>query len=152
MFDVRPVLNVIGLLVGFLGLTMLFPFALDLARGNNHWGVFFESALITILFGAMLYLATRREEARGLSLQQTFLLTTSVWIALPIFGALPFVMGATEASYTDAFFEAMSGLTTTGATVFTGLDSLPDSLLLWRFHPAVVRWHWDYCCGDGIFA
>ena len=109
MFDVRPVLNVIGLLVGFLGLTMLFPFALDLARGNNHWGVFLESALITILFGAMLYLATRREEARGLSLQQTFLLTTSVWIALPIFGALPFVMGATEASYTDAFFRGDVG-------------------------------------------
>ena len=137
MFDVRPVLNVIGLLVGFLGLTMLFPFVLDLARGNNHWGVFLESALITILFGTMLYLATRREKARGLSLQQTFLLTTSVWIALPIFGALPFVMGATEASYTDAFFEAMSGLTTTGATVFTGLDGLPDSLLLWR---SILQW------------
>ena len=58
-------------------------------------------------------------------------------MALPIFGALPFVLGATDASYTDAFFEAMSGLTTTGSTVFTGLDYLPDGLLLWR---SILQW------------
>ena len=137
MFDVRPVFNVVGLLVSGLGLTMLFPFVLDLSRGNGHWGVFLESALITVLVGGMMYLATRREEARGLSLQQTFLLTTGVWVTLPIFGALPFVLGATDASYTDAFFEAMSGLTTTGATVFSGLDYLPDGLLLWR---SILQW------------
>ena len=137
MFDVRPVFNVVGLLVSCLGLTMLFPFALDLSRGNGHSGVFLECALITVLTGGMIYLATRREEARGLTLQQTFLLTTGVWVALPLFGALPFVLGATDASYTDAFFEAMSGLTTTGATVFSGLDYLPDGLLLWR---SILQW------------
>ena len=137
MFDVRPVFNVVGLAVSCLGLTMLFPFALDLSRGNGQWGVFLESSLITVLAGGMMFLATRREEARGLTLQQTFLLTTGVWVALPIFGALPFVLGATNASYTDAFFEAMSGLTTTGATVFNGLDYLPDGLLLWR---SILQW------------
>lgn len=137
MFDVRPVFNVIGMLVSFLGLTMLFPLLLDFSRGNGHSGAFFESFLITILMGGMVYLATRRQKASGLSLQQTFLLTTGVWVALPIFGALPFVLGATDASYTDAFFEAMSGLTTTGATVFTGLDYLPDGLLLWR---SILQW------------
>jgi trk system potassium uptake protein TrkH len=137
MFDVRPVFNVVGFLVSCLGLTMLFPFALDLSRGNGHAGVFLESSLITVLTGGMIYLATRREEARGLTLQQTFLLTTGVWVALPLFGALPFVLGATDASYTDAFFEAMSGLTTTGATVFSGLDYLPDGLLLWR---SILQW------------
>ena len=127
MFDVRPVFNVVGLAVSCLGLTMLFPFVLDLSRGNGQWGVFLESSLITVLAGGMMFLATRREEARGLTLQQTFLLTTGVWVALPIFGALPFVLGATNASYTDAFFEAMSGLTTTGATVFNGLDYLQNA-------------------------
>ncbi|MDA8884294.1 potassium transporter TrkH, partial [Planktomarina temperata] len=116
MFDVRPVFNVIGLLVSCLGLTMMFPMALDMSRGNGHAGVFLESALITCLTGSMMYLATRREAARGLTLQQTFLLTSGVWLALPIFGALPFALGATDSSFTDAFFEAMSGLTTTGAT------------------------------------
>ena len=137
MFDVRPVFNVIGMLVSFLGLTMLFPLLLDFSRGNGHSGAFFESFLITVLMGGMVYLATRRQKASGLSLQQTFLLTTGVWVALPIFGALPFVLGATDATYTDAFFEAMSGLTTTGATVFTGLDYLPDGLLLWR---SILQW------------
>ena len=108
MFDVRPVFNVIGMLVSFLGLTMLFPLLLDFSRGNGHSGAFFESFLITVLMGGMVYLATRRQKASGLSLQQTFLLTTGVWVALPIFGALPFVLGATEASYTDAFFEAIA--------------------------------------------
>ncbi|MGB0797894.1 MAG: TrkH family potassium uptake protein [Planktomarina sp.] len=137
MFDVRPVFNVIGLLVAFLGVTMLFPFAIDLVRGNGHWGVFLESSAITMLAGGLTYLATRDDDIRGLSLQQTFMLTTGVWVALPIFGALPFCLGATEATYTDAFFEAMSGLTTTGATVFTGLEHLPDGLLLWR---AILQW------------
>jgi trk system potassium uptake protein len=137
MFDVRPVFNVIGLLVSCLGLTMMFPMALDMSRGNGHAGVFLESALITCLAGSMMYLATRREEARGLTLQQTFLLTSGVWLALPIFGALPFALGATDSSFTDAFFEAMSGLTTTGATVISGLDYLPDGLLLWR---SILQW------------
>ena len=89
MFDVRPVFNVIGMLVSFLGLTMLFPLLLDFSRGNGHSGAFFESFLITVLMGGMVYLATRRQKASGLSLQQTFLLTTGVWVALPFFGALP---------------------------------------------------------------
>ena len=137
MFDVRPVFNVIGLLVSYLGLTMLVPMALDMSRSNGHAGVFLESALITCLTGSMMYLATRREAARGLTLQQTFLLTSGVWLALPVFGALPFALGATDSSFTDAFFEAMSGLTTTGATVISGLDYLPDGLLLWR---SILQW------------
>ncbi|NBC95411.1 MAG: potassium transporter TrkH, partial [Deinococcus-Thermus bacterium] len=60
-----------------------------------------------------------------------------VWLALPVFGALPFVLGATEARYVDAFFEAMSGLTTTGSTVFAGLETLPEGLLLWR---GLLQW------------
>ena len=68
----------------------------------------------------------------GLTIQQTFLLTTGVWLTLPLFGAIPFVFGATEARFVDAFFEAMSGLTTTGSTVFSGLEELPKGLLLWR--------------------
>ena len=99
--------------------------------------MFFQSAAITILAGGFLALATQNGVGQGMSLQQTFLLTTSVWIALPLFGALPFMLGATEADFTDAFFEAMSGITTTGSTVFTGLDRLPEGLLAWR---AILQW------------
>ena len=132
MFDLRPVGYVIGLLVATLGFTMLAPFAADLVEGNGHWPVFMESAIVTMLTGGLLALACANGVGEGLTLRQTFLLTSLVWLTLPVFGAIPFVMGATSASLTDAFFEAMSGLTTTGATVFSGLETLPAGIKLWR--------------------
>ena len=72
-----------------------------------------------------------------LSLQQIFLLTTGVWVVLPVFGALPLWFGAPEARFTDAFFEAMSGMTTTGSTVLSGLDTMPEGVLLWR---GLMQW------------
>ncbi|PYG27744.1 trk system potassium uptake protein TrkH [Pelagimonas varians] len=116
---------------------MLLPMLVDLAEGRGEWHVFLESALITMLTGGLIALACANAVKQGLSIQQTFLLTTGVWVALPIFGALPFVLGETQSTYTDAFFEAMSGLTTTGSTVLSGLDTLPKGLLLWR---GLLQW------------
>lgn len=137
MFDIRPVGYVIGLLLAILGATMFLPFLVDLAEGRGHWPVFVQSGLITVLSGGLIALACSNGVKQGLTIQQTFLLTTGVWLALPIFGALPFVFGATEARFVDAVFEAMSGLTTTGSTVFAGLDTLPKGLLLWR---GLLQW------------
>ena len=137
MFDVRPVGYVIGLMVLSLGVAMCVPLALDLALGNGHWGAFAEAAAITVMVGLLVTLACANAVSRGLSIRQTFLLTTGVWIVLPVFGAIPFVLGATEARFVDAVFEAMSGLTTTGSTVFTGLETLPAGLNLWR---AMLQW------------
>ncbi|WP_411891725.1 TrkH family potassium uptake protein [Yoonia sp. SDW83-1] len=137
MVDLRPVGYVIGLLVASLGLTMLAPLVADLLAGNDHWFVFFESAVITVLTGGLMAIACANGVTAGLSLRQTFLLTSLVWLTLPVFGAIPFVLGATEASFTDAFFEAMSGLTTTGATALRGLENLPDGLQLWR---GILQW------------
>lgn len=137
MLDMRPVGYVIGLMVMALGLAMIFPLLVDLAEGRGHWPVFAESTILTLLVGGLVALACRNGVREGLTLQQTFLLTTGVWVALPLFGALPFILGATEARFVDAIFEAMSGLTTTGATVLTGLDDLPKGLLLWR---GIMQW------------
>ncbi len=137
MFDIRPVAYVIGLLVACLGAAMTLPMLVDLAEGRGHWPVFLESAVLTGLTGGLIALSCANAVKEGLSIQQTFLLTTGVWVALPIFGALPFVLGATQASYADAFFEAMSGLTTTGSTVFSDLETLPKGLLLWR---GLLQW------------
>ncbi len=137
MLDMRPVGYVVGLLVAVMGLTMIVPMLVDLAEGRGHWTVFLESGLITILGGSMISLACANGIKEGLTIQQTFLLTTGVWVMLPLFGALPFILGATEAGFTDAVFEAMSGLTTTGSTVFVGLDDLPKGLLLWR---GILQW------------
>ncbi len=137
MLDLRPVGYVIGLLVAVLGATMMLPMLVDLAEGREHWPVFVESAVITILTGGLIAVSCANGVREGLTIQQTFLLTTGVWLALPVFGALPFMLGATEARFVDAFFEAMSGLTTTGSTVFSGLDTMPKGLLLWR---GILQW------------
>ncbi|WP_298921428.1 TrkH family potassium uptake protein [uncultured Roseobacter sp.] len=137
MLDLRPVGYVIGLLVAVLGTAMLLPMLIDLAEGREHWPVFFQSSLITVLAGGLISLACANGVKEGLTIQQTFLLTTGVWVALPLFGALPFVLGETDARFVDAFFEAMSGLTTTGSTVLAGLQDLPKGLLLWR---GILQW------------
>ncbi|KIT16822.1 TrkH family potassium uptake protein [Jannaschia aquimarina] len=137
MIDARPVGYVIGLLLLILATSMLLPMAADLIEGNGEWFVFFESAAMTWLAGMSLALSCSNAVRDRLSLQQTFLLTVTVWVALPIFAAIPFMLGATNASATDAFFEAMSGLTTTGSTVFSGLDDLPAGVLLWR---GLLQW------------
>ncbi|SFJ52192.1 TrkH family potassium uptake protein [Jannaschia pohangensis] len=137
MLDVRPVGYVIGLLLVVLGASMGLPALADIIVDNGEWPVFVESGLLTMLVGACLSLSTANAVRDRLSLQQTFLLTTGVWLALPIFAAIPFTIGATQLSYTDAFFEAMSGLTTTGSTVIVGLDELPKGILLWR---GLLQW------------
>lgn len=137
MLDLRPVGYVIGLLVATLGVAMLLPLLVDLAEGQGNWQVFAQSALLTLLSGGLIALACANGVRERLSLQETFLLTTSVWLALPIFGALPFLLGATEARAVDAFFEAMSALTTTGSTVFGQLETLPKGILLWR---GIMQW------------
>ncbi len=137
MIDLRPVGYVIGLMVSALGLAMILPLMVDVAEGRGHWPVFAESGILTFLIGSLVALACKNGVREGLTIQQTFLLTTGVWVALPIFGALPFLLGETEARIVDAVFEAMSGLTTTGSTVFSGLDTMPKGLLLWR---GVMQW------------
>ncbi|SPH17109.1 Trk system potassium uptake protein TrkI [Defluviimonas aquaemixtae] len=137
MIDLRPVGYVIGLLTAVLGATMIVPLAVDLVYGNGHWPAFLQSAILTCLSGGCLALACANGVGEKLSVQHSFLLATGVWTALPLFGALPFLFGATEARIVDAVFEAMSGFTTTGATVFVGLEHLPEGLLLWR---SMLQW------------
>jgi trk system potassium uptake protein TrkH len=137
MIDLRPVGYVIGLLVAALGATMLVPMLADILAANGHWPVFFEAGVVTFLTGSLLALACANAVRDRLSLQQTFILTTFVWVALPLFGCIPFLLGSPEATFTDAMFEAMSGFTTTGSTVFTGLETLPEGILLWR---SMLQW------------
>lgn len=137
MLDLRPVGYVIGLLVALLGAVMVIPMLVDLYEGRGEWHVFLESGILTVVIGGLIALTCQNGVREGLTIQQTFILTTGVWVALPIFGAIPFILGETELRVVDAFFEAMSGLTTTGSTVISGLDTLPKGLLLWR---GILQW------------
>ncbi|MCY0149765.1 TrkH family potassium uptake protein [Hoeflea sp. G2-23] len=127
---------VTGVLVGTLGLAMLLPALVDLAADNDDWMIFVSAAMVTMLFGFGLFIANRGAP-KGLSTRQAMLMTVVSWVALVAFGALPFHWSGIVPTYTDAFFESMSGLTTTGATVITGLDSTPVGLLFWR---GLLQW------------
>jgi trk system potassium uptake protein TrkH len=136
LIDFRPILFIIGILMSTLALAMCLPAVADAAVKNPDWEVFALAAAFTLLIGVMLML-TARSRARNLNQRQAFILTALSWTIIPAFGALPFTFSELELSYTDAFFEAMSGITTTGSTVLTGLDFAPPGILIWR---ALLQW------------
>ena len=109
MIDLRPVGYVIGLLVALLGITMLIPMAVDYFADNGHAGVFFESAILTVLTGGLISLACANALTGKMNIQQTFLMASGVWAVLPVFGAIPFLQGATAANVTDAYSRLCRG-------------------------------------------
>lgn len=127
---------VTGVLVATLGASMMLPALVDLAADNDDWMIFASAAMVTMLFGLGLFIANRGAP-KGLSTRQAMLMTVISWVALVAFGALPLHWSGIVPSYTDAFFESMSGLTTTGATVITGLDAAPPGILFWR---GLLQW------------
>ncbi len=134
--DFRPVMLVTGVLVATLGAAMMLPAIIDLAADNEDWIVFAGAGSLTLAFGLALFTANRGAP-KGLSTRQALLMTVVSWIALVAFGAIPFLWSGVVDSYTDAFFESMSGITTTGATVITGLDNAPPGILFWR---GLMQW------------
>jgi trk system potassium uptake protein TrkH len=131
-FDLRPVVHITGLMVLALGVLMLLPAAVDMFLGDPNGIDIATAAGISILFGLGLALSSGGLRGRGLDTRQAFVLTLAVWIALSVFGALPFVWGAPGLGWLDALFESVSGITTTGASVIVGLDTLPVGMNLWR--------------------
>ena len=129
--QLSPVFYVIGVLLIPLGFGMTIPAMVDGATRNPDWLVFLAAAAVTIFLGGMLVLGNRGPRF-DINRRQAFLLTTLSWAIVPAFAALPFAFADIGMSYTAAYFEAMSGLTTTGATTLTGLDQLPKGILLWR--------------------
>ena len=97
---------------------------------------FVGASIVTIIFGSLFFLSNLDHEKK-LNLQQAFLLTSLSWLSIAIFGSLPFVFSSTEFSFTNAFFESMSGITTTGSTIISNLEIIPKGILLWR---ALLQW------------
>jgi trk system potassium uptake protein TrkH len=125
-----PLVHVFGVLLAGFALTMLVPLGLSWYWHDGAESAFDEAFFLTLATGAGLWWAGRGH-ARDLKTRDGFLMVVLVWSILPVFACLPFILQM-HASFTDAYFEAMSGLTTTGATVFSNLDTLPPSINLWR--------------------
>lgn len=136
MFNYRPILLVNGTLLCILAAAMLVPALVDLALENPDWKTFMGSCFVTGFLGGSLYLANRGA-GEGLTVRQAFVLTASSWLTMAAFSALPLYFSELNLTYTDAFFESMSAITTTGSTVLVGLDQAPPGILLWR---SLLQW------------
>ncbi len=130
-FKLQPVFYVIGIFVSAIGVLMLIPGLIDYLHGHTDWHVFVVSSFVTVFIGIVLILANQTQSIQ-LNNRQTFLLTTTSWVAASVFAALPFIFSTVALSPIDGFFEAMSGLTTTGATVITNLSYASDGIIFWR--------------------
>ena len=136
MPDLRPVLYIVGSLLIGLGALMLIPAAVDIMTGFFGWPIFIISGVATSSAGGLLLFAFQPKGRTSLGTREGFLVTALSWIILCGFGSLPFILGD-RLSFTNAFFEAMSGLTTTGSTVITNLNEQAPGILLWR---AILQW------------
>ena len=136
--DLRPIAMVVGIVLLIIAAAMLPSLLVDLGAGHPDWQVFLFAAATTAFIGGSLVLMTRgASPAAELTVRQGFLLTTLVWLSTAAFGALPLWFSSLGLSAADAFFESMSGITTTGSTVISGLDTAPGGILLWR---AILQW------------
>jgi trk system potassium uptake protein TrkH len=135
--DLRPILVVIGTLLVILALFMAPPMVADMAVGHADWQVFLAAAAVTLFTGVSLVLMNQGHADTELTGRQAFLLTTSVWVVVGLFAALPLAFSELDMTVADAVFESVSGITTTGSTVIVGLDVAPPGILLWR---AILHW------------
>jgi trk system potassium uptake protein len=129
--NVYPIVNVLAAVVMVFSITMLVPLVLALARRDDGMPGFITSAAISFFGGLGMWLATRRFR-RELRIRDGIMLVVLTWSLLPAVGALPLMLDGRGMSFTDAYFEATSGLTTTGSTVITGIDALAPSINVWR--------------------
>ena len=131
----KTVFFLIGILLIVLGTSMLAPYFIQVMYEENSHS-FISSSFVTIFIGILFVLANLEKEFK-LNLRQTFLFSTLAWLIVAIFGSLPFLLSANEFTISEAFFESMSGITTTGATIISDLDNSPKSILSWR---AIMQW------------
>lgn len=125
----QPVLMICGYFISLLGAAMLFPAALEMYETKADWSVFLSSSIVAVFIGVSLFLANRGK-IKEITLQQAYLLTVLSWVSVTVLAALPFVFYGV--GFSDSLFEAASGVSTTGATIFADVEKLPRSILLWR--------------------
>ena len=135
MSNYKTVFFTLGILQIILGASMIVPIIIQFAY-NQLDSSFIGAYIITIIFGTLFFLSNL-DHQKKLNLQQAFLLTALSWLSIAIFGSLPFIFSNLQLSITDAFFESMSGITTTGSTIIVDLNNSPKSILFWR---AILQW------------
>ena len=137
MLHFKLILNVLGILLIAIGALMIVPLLFDLVYQNSSWLAFLISSMISISFGIALFLSTRGGNKQRLIMQDAFLLTSSSWILVALFGCIPFFLSDSNMNFTDSFFESMSGVTTTGSSVIQNISNMSEGILIWR---GLLQW------------
>ncbi len=135
MSNYKTVFFTLGILQIILGIFMSVPIITQYLYTEID-SSFIISSIITLIFGS-LFLISNLDYEKKIDLHQAFLITSLSWISVAIFGSLPFFFSNLNLSFTDSFFESMSGITTTGSTIITNLENAPKSILIWR---ALLQW------------
>ncbi|MEI8320626.1 MAG: TrkH family potassium uptake protein [Alphaproteobacteria bacterium] len=137
MVHFASIFYLIGWLLLILSGFSIFPAAIDFFRGCDDYKVYLFSGVVMVFLGALFIFSTRSEEELEFDKRDSFVLTVMAWLLVIIFSAIPFLLAGYNFSCTDSFFETVSGLTTTGATVLVKLDQMPWGILLWR---SILQW------------
>ena len=135
MSNYKTVFFTLGILQIILGIFMIIPLFIQFFY-NEVDSSFIISSIISLIFGT-LFVISNLDYDKKLNLHQAFLLTSLSWITVAIFASLPFFFSDLNLTFTDSFFESMSGITTTGSTIITNLETAPKSILIWR---ALLQW------------
>jgi trk system potassium uptake protein TrkH len=130
VIHLRPIVFALGFMLCVMAALMVLPAVVAIADGLDDWQVFIGASVFTFFVGGLLLLVGHETSTSRIGVREGFLLTTVCWVVVTAFAAIPFI--GLGLPYTDAYFESMSGLTTTGSTILVGLDNLPRSILLWR--------------------
>ncbi len=126
------VLNLTGAVLVLVSFFMMIPVAVSALTSRVDFKPLLYSALLTMVAGAVLYVMNSRHRKEEFRHRDVFMVVTLTWVAVSLFGSLPYLLSGVMDSFTDAYFEAMAGFTTTGATVLTDIESVPDGVLFWR--------------------
>ena len=133
----QSVLRFIGILVLFLGLSMAAPLIVSFIYQDGTIWALFNSMLITCGIGLLIFLVTRKNKGAHLNHRDGVAIVTFGWIAAGIVGAIPFLMSGAIPDFSNAYFESLSGFTTTGASILNNIEGLPESIIMWR---SITQW------------
>ncbi len=129
--NVKVVIRVIGFLLVIEGAFMLSALPFSLYYRESTYLSLLYSGLITMFAGGIMWFSTRKHP-RNIGKKEGYVIVALTWIIISLFGTLPFIFSGMISNFTDAFFETMSGFTTTGATILTDIEAMPKGLLFWR--------------------
>ncbi|KPK30298.1 MAG: potassium transporter, partial [Nitrospira bacterium SG8_3] len=131
------ILRFIGILIFFLGVSMAGPLLVSLIyKDGSTWSIFY-SMLITSVIGFLCFIGTQKDKETHFSHRDGVAIVTFGWIAAGVVGAIPYLLSGSIPNFTHAYFESISGFTTTGSSILTDIEHLPQGILLWR---SLTQW------------